>query len=137
MGDLGLAGLTTTLSFRAPVYPGESVTSLKPESATSAAGQKFSLYQAIGLGGATFINGGMWTRRVAAGLETWRNEFRFKDWTRERVWLMLSKCEMVLSGVHADTPFRGHDGTVFRWSFVNPMVCRTAPLPHSIKLLAK
>ncbi|KAH8804106.1 hypothetical protein DL96DRAFT_727486 [Flagelloscypha sp. PMI_526] len=27
--------------------------------------------------------------------------------------------------------------TVFRWSFVNPMVCRTAPLPHSIKPLAK
>ncbi|KAH8801214.1 hypothetical protein DL96DRAFT_1538486 [Flagelloscypha sp. PMI_526] len=97
---------------RNPFMPGAPVTFLKPEPATSAAGQVVALYQAKGLGGATLINGGMWTRPVAAEFETWKNEFGIKDWTWEKALPLLSKCETVLSDVHADASFRGHDGPI-------------------------
>ncbi|KAH8801207.1 hypothetical protein DL96DRAFT_1687339 [Flagelloscypha sp. PMI_526] len=95
---------------RNPFTPGAPVTFLKPEPATSAAGQVVALYQTKGLGVATLINGGMWTRPVAAEFETWKNEFGIKDWTWRKALPLLSKCETVLSDVHADASFRGHDG---------------------------
>ncbi|KAH8797615.1 hypothetical protein DL96DRAFT_1688654 [Flagelloscypha sp. PMI_526] len=63
----------------------------------------------------------MWTRPVAAEFETWKNEFGIKDWTWEKALPLLSKCETVLSDVHADASFRGHD---VKTSHSNPLNMR-------------
>ena len=73
-------------------------------------GRQNTIITAEGIGGASRINAMLWTRGVPGGYDEWSTALGLDEWAWEKVEPHFRQLENALS--HADSPERGHEGTV-------------------------
>ncbi|KAG6354630.1 hypothetical protein INS49_004648 [Diaporthe citri] len=81
-----------------------------PEPSPEANGDKFQLWTAEGLGGASRINGMVMTRGPPADYNSWAQDMSLDDWAWERVEPFFRKSENNIG--RPDSQARGHDGPI-------------------------
>jgi choline dehydrogenase-like flavoprotein len=80
------------------------------EPITGANNFQAKLWTAEGLGGASRINGMVFTRGTPAEYNAWAEEFGLDDWAWDKVEPYFRRTETSIA--HPDSPNRGHDGPI-------------------------